>query len=62
MNLELRNFLYQNLYYNPAVNEPHLRSRRILEELFHGYLEHHEQVGEPGAESAPGGWLAPGHL
>jgi dGTPase len=45
LNLELRKFLYKNLYYNPAVNGPHLRSRRILEELFHCYLEHHEQVG-----------------
>lgn len=45
LNLELREFLYQNLYYNPAVNEPHLRSRRVLEELFHRYLQDHQQVG-----------------
>ena len=45
LNLELRKFLYKNLYYNPAVNEPHLRSRQILEELFHRYLKHHQQVG-----------------
>jgi dGTPase len=45
LNLELRNFLYQNLYYNAAVSGPHLRSRQILEELFHCYLKHHEQVG-----------------
>jgi dGTPase len=44
-NLELRSFLFKNLYYNPAVSGPHLRSRRILEELFHCYLEHHDQVG-----------------
>jgi dGTPase len=44
-NLELREFLYKNLYYNPAVNEPHLRSRRILEELFHRCLQDHQQVG-----------------
>jgi dGTPase len=45
LNLELREFLYQNLYYNPVVNEPHLRSRRVLEELFHRYLQDHQQVG-----------------
>ncbi len=45
LNLELRAFLYKNLYYNPAVSGPHLRSRRILEDLFQGYLQHHEQVG-----------------
>ncbi|MEI6780093.1 MAG: deoxyguanosinetriphosphate triphosphohydrolase [Verrucomicrobiota bacterium] len=45
LNLELRKFLYRFLYHNPAVHGPHLRSRRILEELFHCYLEHHDQVG-----------------
>jgi dGTPase len=45
LNQELRQFLYKNLYYNPAVNEPHLRSRQILDELFHGYLQDHQQVG-----------------
>jgi CheY-like chemotaxis protein len=34
LNLELRDFLYQNLYYNPVVDEPHIRARRILEELY----------------------------
>jgi dGTPase len=45
LNLELRQFLYRNLYYNPVVQAPHLRSRRILEELFAHYLDHHEEVG-----------------
>jgi dGTPase len=45
LNLELRTFLYQNLYHNPAVNGPHLRSRQILGELFHCYLKHHQEVG-----------------
>ena len=45
LNLELRKFLYKNLYYNPAVNEPHLRSRKVLEDLFAWYLGHHEDVG-----------------
>ena len=60
LNLELRKFLYKNLYYNPVVNEPHLRSRRILEELFQRYHQDHQQVGGP--EARPAGWLVPGHL
>ena len=45
LNLELRAFLYRNLYYNPAVSGPHRRSQEILKELFQGYLEHHDKVG-----------------
>jgi dGTPase len=45
LNLELRDFLYKNLYYNPTVNEPHIRARRILEELFQYYTNHHTAVG-----------------
>jgi dGTPase len=45
LNFELRDFLYQNLYYNRLVDEPHIRARRILEELFNYYLKHHEGVG-----------------
>jgi dGTPase len=45
LNREFRKFLYKNLYYNPGVSGPHLRSRRILEELFQRYLEDHRQVG-----------------
>ncbi len=45
LNLELRDFLYKNLYYNPVVNEPHIRARHILEELFNYYMKHHEKIG-----------------
>ncbi len=45
LNLELRNFLYKNLYYNPVVNEPHIRARQILQELFHFYFKHHSEIG-----------------
>jgi len=45
LNLELRNFLYKNLYYNPVVNEPHIRARQILEELFDFYCKHHSEIG-----------------
>ena len=44
-NQELRRFLYQNLYFNPVVDEPHIRARRILEELFKYYLGHHDALG-----------------
>jgi dGTPase len=44
-NIELRDFLYKNLYFNPVVNQPHIRARRVLEELFGYYLEHHSEVG-----------------
>ena len=44
-NLELRKFLYQNLYYNPVVHEPNVRAIRMLEELFKYYLEHPEEMG-----------------
>lgn len=45
-NLELRKFLYQNLYFNPVVHEPNLRAIRMLEELFKYYLAHPEAIGE----------------
>jgi dGTPase len=45
LNRELRDFLYEELYFNPVVNEPHLRARKILEELFRHYLQHHAEVG-----------------
>ncbi len=46
LNLELRDYLYQNLYYNPVVHGPNLRAVRLLEDLFHHYLKHLDQVGE----------------
>ena len=46
LNLELREYLYQNLYYNPVVHEPNIRAVKLMEELFFFYLEHHEEIGE----------------
>jgi dGTPase len=46
LNLELRHFLYNNLYYNPQVHEPNKRAVRMLEDLFHYYVEHPQQIGE----------------
>ena len=45
LNLELRKYLYKNLYYNTVVDEPHIRARQVLEELFHYYNRHHGAIG-----------------
>ena len=45
LNLELRRYLYRNLYYNPVVNKPHLRANRLLKDLFHYYLKHPAEIG-----------------
>jgi dGTPase len=52
LNQELRRFLYKNLYFNPVVNEPHIRARRILEELFHYYMAHQRSVGSAARKRA----------
>ena len=44
-NIELRKYLYRNLYFNPVVHEPNLRAVRLLEQLFHYYLDHPQQLG-----------------
>jgi len=46
LNLELRDYLYKNLYYNPVVHQPNLRAIKMLEELFHYYLRHPREIGE----------------
>ncbi|MDB6124487.1 MAG: dgt [Pedosphaera sp.] len=46
LNLELRDYLYQNLYYNPVVHGPNLRAVKMLEELFNYYLKKPEQMGD----------------
>ena len=45
LNLELRDYLYENLYFNPVVHEPNSRAVRMLEELFNYYLEHAKEIG-----------------
>jgi dGTPase len=42
LNLELRKYLYRNLYYSDAVHAPHVRATRMLEELFHHLLTHRD--------------------
>lgn len=46
LNLELRKYLYKNLYYNPQVHQPNLRAVRMLEDLFDHYMEHPSEIGE----------------
>jgi dGTPase len=46
LNLELRNYLYKNLYYNPVVHQPNLRAVKLLGELFNYYLKHPKEIGE----------------
>jgi dGTPase len=45
LNLELRRYLYRNLYYNPVVNQPHRRANRLLKDLFNFYLKHPKEIG-----------------
>jgi len=52
LNLELRDYLYKNLYYNPVVYGPNLRAVQMLEALFHYYLKHPGQVGEQARKRA----------
>jgi dGTPase len=44
-NLELRNYLYRNLYFNPVVHQPNMRAVRMLEHLFNHFIEHPKQLG-----------------
>lgn len=46
LNLELRDYLFRNLYFNPVVRQPNLRAARMLEALFKFYLAHPAELGE----------------
>ena len=46
LNMELRNYLYKNLYFNPVVHQPNLRAVKMLKELFHYFLKHPKEIGE----------------
>jgi len=45
LNLELREYLYKNLYFNPKVHEPNSRAVKMLEKLFHFYLANPKKLG-----------------
>lgn len=46
LNLQLREYLYRNLYFNPAVHDANRRAVKLLEPLFQHYLKHPAEVGE----------------
>jgi dGTPase len=46
LNLELRHYLYKNLYFNAVVNEPHIRAKQLLKDLFGYYLKQPKEIGE----------------
>jgi dGTPase len=53
LNAELRQYLYDNLYYNPAVHEPNSRAVGMLEALFKRYVADASAIGTslpPGVE------------
>jgi dGTPase len=45
LNMELRDYLYKNLYYNPVVHEPNMRAVKMLKELFNYFLKHPKEIG-----------------
>ena len=46
LNAELRDYLQDNLYYNPVVHEPNKRAVRMMEQLFQHFLESPEEMGQ----------------
>jgi dGTPase len=46
LNLELRKYLYKNLYYNPVVHQPNLRAVKVLGELFKYFIAHPQEIGD----------------
>jgi len=44
-NLELRRYLYKNLYFNPEVQQPNMRAVRLLDALFHYYAANPSLLG-----------------
>jgi dGTPase len=45
LNLQLRKYLYQNLYYNPQVHEPNVQAVRMMEDLFAYFTERPQLIG-----------------
>jgi dGTPase len=52
LNAELNRYLFKNLYSNPAVAEPNHRAVKMLEELFHYYIAHPDEIGEASRKRA----------
>jgi len=45
-NVELRKYLYRNLYFSPQVDAANTRAVRVLAELFKFYIAHPREIGE----------------
>ena len=45
LNLELRDYLYRNLYDNPEVHQPNMRAVRMLEDLFRYFIQNPSKLG-----------------
>lgn len=57
LNLGLRDYLYERLYFNPEVHGPNQHAVLMLEELFTHFTKHPEQLGEFARRRAPEiGW------
>ncbi len=46
LNLQLRDYLYKNLYYNPIVHRPNVRAVKMLKLLFKHFLAHPKEIGD----------------
>ena len=46
LNIELRKYLYKNLYFNPVVNAPHIRAKQMLRDMFHYCMAQPKEIGE----------------
>lgn len=46
LNLEMRKYLYRNLYFSKQVDDANTRAVRILEEMFNFYLKQPREIGE----------------
>ena len=53
LNLELREYLYKNVYYNPVVHEPNSRAVKMLEELFDYFRQHPQEIGGQSRKRVP---------
>jgi len=51
LNIELRKYLYKNLYFNPVVNAPHIRAKQLLQDLFKCFVKHPANMGEHARKS-----------
>jgi len=56
-NVQLRAYLYKNLYFNPEVHEPNRRAVQMLERLFHHFMARPQHIGEVAKKRARAdGW------